>query len=145
MQRSNSFGQFFLGGFEDLQLAHSPPVATASAMMRSSGQDGRWIDIISLPASGSDDGAATADLGCFDKTCLQQRHRSIGEIEIKQNARMIRRTRLLEICESPCSPGEIGAPDSHDDSCNYVKGNDHAFLLSLARSSSAASFARASV
>ena len=34
-----------------------------------------------------DDGAATADLRCFDKTCPQQRHRNIGEIEIEQNAR----------------------------------------------------------
>ena len=34
-----------------------------------------------------DDGAATADLRCFDKTGLQQRHRNIGEIEIEQNAR----------------------------------------------------------
>jgi hypothetical protein len=30
-----------------------------------------------------DDGAATADLRCFDKTCPQQRHRNIGEIEIE--------------------------------------------------------------
>jgi hypothetical protein len=28
------------------------------------------------------------------------------------------------------SPGEIEAPDSHDSGCNYVEGNDHAFLLS---------------
>jgi hypothetical protein len=34
-----------------------------------------------------DDGAATADLRCFDKTCPQQGHRNIGEIEIEQNAR----------------------------------------------------------
>jgi hypothetical protein len=34
-----------------------------------------------------DDGAATADLRCFDKTCPQKRHRNIGEIEIEQNAR----------------------------------------------------------
>jgi hypothetical protein len=34
-----------------------------------------------------DDGTATADLRCFDKTCPQQRHRNVGEIEIKQNAR----------------------------------------------------------
>ena len=34
-----------------------------------------------------DDGAATADLRCSDKTCPQQRHRNIGEIEIEQNAR----------------------------------------------------------
>jgi hypothetical protein len=34
-----------------------------------------------------DDGAATADLRCFDKTCPEQRHRNIGEIEIEQNAR----------------------------------------------------------
>src|SRR6516165_3198248 len=33
-----------------------------------------------------DDGAASADLGCFDKTRPQQRHRNIGEIEIEQNA-----------------------------------------------------------
>ena len=33
-----------------------------------------------------DDGAATANLRCFDKTCTQQRHRNIGEIEIEQNA-----------------------------------------------------------
>src|SRR5215813_10480891 len=33
------------------------------------------------------DGPATADLRCFDKTCPQQRHRNIGEIEIEQNAR----------------------------------------------------------
>src|SRR5262249_37563912 len=31
-----------------------------------------------------DDGSATADLRCFDKTCSQQRHRNIGEIEIEQ-------------------------------------------------------------
>jgi hypothetical protein len=34
-----------------------------------------------------DDGTATADLGCFDKTCSQKRHRNIGEIEIEQDAR----------------------------------------------------------
>ena len=34
-----------------------------------------------------DDGAATAELRCFDKTSPQQRHRDIGEIEIEQNAR----------------------------------------------------------
>src|SRR5215831_8603887 len=34
-----------------------------------------------------DYGAATADLRCLDKTCPQQRHRNIGEIEIEQNAR----------------------------------------------------------
>jgi hypothetical protein len=34
-----------------------------------------------------DDGAATADLRCFDKTRPQQRHRNIGETEIEQNAR----------------------------------------------------------
>jgi len=34
-----------------------------------------------------DDGAGAADLGCFDKTCTQQRHRNVGEIEIEQNAR----------------------------------------------------------
>ena len=33
-----------------------------------------------------DDGAATADLRRLDKTCAQQRHRNIGEIEIEQNA-----------------------------------------------------------
>jgi hypothetical protein len=32
------------------------------------------------------DRAASADLGCFDKTCPQQRHGNIGEIEIEQNA-----------------------------------------------------------
>jgi hypothetical protein len=32
-----------------------------------------------------DDGPATADLRCFDKTCPQQRHRNIGEIEIEQD------------------------------------------------------------
>ena len=30
-----------------------------------------------------DDGAASADLGCFDKTRPQQRYRNIGEIEIE--------------------------------------------------------------
>jgi hypothetical protein len=30
-----------------------------------------------------DDGAAPADLRRFDKTCPQQRHRNIGEIEIE--------------------------------------------------------------
>jgi len=30
-----------------------------------------------------DDGAAPADLRCFDETCPQQRHRNIGEIEIE--------------------------------------------------------------
>jgi hypothetical protein len=30
----------------------------------------------------------------------------------------------------PVSPGEIEAPDNHDDSCSYVEGNDHAFLVS---------------
>jgi len=30
-----------------------------------------------------DDGAATTDLRCFDKARPQQRHRNIGEIEIK--------------------------------------------------------------
>jgi hypothetical protein len=34
-----------------------------------------------------DDGAAKADLRCEDKTCPQQRHQNIGEIEIEQNAR----------------------------------------------------------
>jgi hypothetical protein len=33
-----------------------------------------------------DDGATTADLRCFDKTCPQQGYRNIGEIEIEQNA-----------------------------------------------------------
>jgi hypothetical protein len=33
-----------------------------------------------------DNGAASTDFGCFDKTCPQQRHRNIGEIEIEQNA-----------------------------------------------------------
>ena len=33
-----------------------------------------------------DDGAASADPGCFNKTCAQQRHRNIGEIEVEQNA-----------------------------------------------------------
>src|SRR5215475_10492596 len=45
-----------------------------------------------------DDGSATADLRCFDKTCSQQRHRNIGEIEIEQipdDTRM----RPPEICE----------------------------------------------
>jgi hypothetical protein len=32
-----------------------------------------------------DDGAASADLGCFDKTGPQQRHRNICEIEIEQD------------------------------------------------------------
>jgi hypothetical protein len=36
---------------------------------------------------GMDDGAATADLRCFDKTSPQQRHRNIGEIQIEHNAR----------------------------------------------------------
>jgi hypothetical protein len=30
----------------------------------------------------------------------------------------------------PVSPGEIEGPDNHDDSCSYVEGNDHAFLVS---------------
>jgi len=30
-----------------------------------------------------DDGAASADLGCFDKIRPQERHRNIGEIEIE--------------------------------------------------------------
>ena len=34
-----------------------------------------------------DDGAATAGLRCFDKTCPQQRDRNISEIEIEQMAR----------------------------------------------------------
>jgi hypothetical protein len=36
-----------------------------------------------------DDGAATAELRCFDKTCPQQRHGNTGEIEIEieQNPR----------------------------------------------------------
>jgi hypothetical protein len=33
-----------------------------------------------------DEGAASADLGCFDKTCPQQGQRNIGEKEIEQNA-----------------------------------------------------------
>src|SRR5262245_39154414 len=41
---------------------------------------------------------------------------------------MTRRTRLPEICETPVLPGEIEAPDSHDDSCNDVEGNYHPFL-----------------
>ena len=28
-----------------------------------------------------DDGAATADLSCLDKTCPQQRHRNIGDLQ----------------------------------------------------------------
>ena len=32
--------------------------------------------------------------------------------------------------KSLLSPSEIEAPDSHDDSCNYVEGNYHPFLLS---------------
>jgi hypothetical protein len=77
-----------------------------------------------------DDGAATADLRCFDKTCPQQRHRNIGEIEIEQNARGHEERTGQKFANVPVSPGEIEAPDSHDDSCNYVEGNDHAFLLS---------------
>jgi hypothetical protein len=29
-------------------------------------------------------------------------------------------------------PGEIEPPDNHNESCNYVEGNCHAFLLSFA-------------
>jgi hypothetical protein len=33
-----------------------------------------------------DDGAVTTDPMCFDKTCSQDRHRNIGQMEIEQKA-----------------------------------------------------------
>src|SRR5262245_36556608 len=55
-----------------------------------------------------DDGAATADLRCFDKACPQQRHRHRRDRD-RTKCPMTRRTRLPEICE----PGKIEASDSH--------------------------------
>src|SRR5262245_53285507 len=77
-----------------------------------------------------DDGAATADLRCLDKTCPQQRHRNIGEIEIEQDTRRHEECACQKFAKVPVSPGEIEAPDSHDDGCSYIEGYDHAFLLS---------------
>src|SRR5262249_47884072 len=53
-----------------------------------------------------------------------------GEIEIEQNARRHEERACQKLAIVSVSPGEIEAPDSHDDSCSYVEGNDHAFLLS---------------
>src|ERR1700730_9564453 len=77
-----------------------------------------------------DDGAATADLRCFDKTYPKERHRNICETEIEQNARRPEERACQKFATVPVSPGEIEAPDSHDDSCGYVEGKDHASLLS---------------
>jgi hypothetical protein len=44
-----------------------------------------------------DDGAATADLRRLDKTCAQQRHRNIGEIEYEERpARNLRKSMLRQ-------------------------------------------------
>ena len=53
-----------------------------------------------------DDGAATADLRCFDETCPQQRHRYIGEIEIEQNARRHEERACQKFTKVPVSPGD---------------------------------------
>jgi hypothetical protein len=75
------------------------------------------------------DGATTADLRCFDKTCAQQRHRNIGEIKVEHRTRRHEERACQKFTKVPISPGEIEAPDGHDDSRSYVKGNYHAFLL----------------
>src|SRR5262245_43237623 len=79
-----------------------------------------------------DDGAATADLRCFDKTCSQQRHRNIGEIRREQNSRLKEECRRQTFAKVPISPGEIEAPDSHDDGGGDVEGYSHACLADQA-------------
>ena len=37
-------------------------------------------------------------------------------------------SRQQKFAKVPVSPGEIEAPDSHDDGCSCVEGNNHAFL-----------------
>ena len=66
--------------------------------------------------------------GVFDKTCPQQRHRNIGEIEIEQNARRYEECARQKFAKVPVSPSEIEAPDTHDDGCSCVEGNIHASL-----------------
>ena len=63
-------------GYKDSSANTARALATANSLMRQEQEEDEM-----------DDGAATADLRCFDKTCPQQRHRNIGEIEIEQNAR----------------------------------------------------------
>jgi hypothetical protein len=46
------------------------------------------------------DRTTTADLGCFNKTCAQERHRNIGEKKIEQ-VPITRKKRLPGICERP--------------------------------------------
>src|SRR5215831_10976052 len=77
-----------------------------------------------------DDGAAGADLGCFDKTCPQQGHRNIGEIKIEQNAGRHEKRARQKFAKVSVSPGEKEAPDSHDHGCSYIESKDHALLLS---------------
>ena len=63
-------------------------------------------------------GPPAADVGRLNEISPQQRHRNIGEVEIKQNARRYEERARQKFAKVPVSPGEIEAPDSHDDSCS---------------------------
>jgi hypothetical protein len=53
----------------------------------------------------------------------------VTEIEIEQDARGNEERACQKLAKVPVAPSEIECPDSIDDSCDYVDGNYHAFLL----------------
>jgi hypothetical protein len=74
-----------------------------------------------------DDGTATADLGCCDKTCPQERHRNIGEIEIELDPRADKECARQKFAKFPAMPCEIERGQTEDDQCDENCG-DHAAI-----------------